>query len=621
MSYLSAIRRRRQSGGSATPGLSVVPANVLAWVDFRQGGLEYVAGETEVSEGAPTWSASGASFDGTDDALRWTYGSTAFSSLPAGDFCLEMFGLSLANEAGSILGNDNDAGSTVAGTRGFQLYYRLSSPRLELYVDTNNGTVTARQVTAPPVDTPFHLCVERSGNNWTIYIDGVSRATWTLSGAMVNPARDWRIARRGSTDFKVMSCAAIRLTNGVRYGGAFTPPATPEYRRGALAGDYGLYLGLGARTWFNSPSMLVDGNRVLTPRCVDTGGSGITSLVEWNTDTGYYRQRQLGATPGGDDHNEGGALKTAAGTYLWLPWEHGATALNVYRGTDPAALSLADIGPQLDTVPNGWSFAYSNLIQLDGEANDPIYLFSRVNGGSNYMSRSLDDGVTWSAAVPWLTSGGQRPYPQFWKTSQTRFDFIATDGHPGEVVTSIWHGYFEGGLFYKSDGTLIGAAPIAVTSLTKVFDGTAANCWTWDLKAFGSEIVAAFSSFPTDDTHRYHRGVLSGGAWTVETVVNDAGYSIYGPTPVGQPHYSGGIAIASKDVMFASFPVSGVHHLHRVVRDGGGTWAATQLTTGSYKAFRPDVKDGYLTYVSDGPGGAYLSYTSFVGCRMMGVSL
>jgi len=92
-----------------------VPADVIAWVDFRQGGLEYVAGETEVSEGAPTWSASGASFDGTDDALRWTYGSTAFSSLPAGDFCLEMFGLSLANEAGSILGNDNDAGSTVAG--------------------------------------------------------------------------------------------------------------------------------------------------------------------------------------------------------------------------------------------------------------------------------------------------------------------------------------------------------------------------------------------------------------------------------------------------------------------------------------------------------------------------
>ena len=73
--------------------------------------------------------------------------------------------------------------------------------------------------------------------------------------------------------------------------------------------------------------------------------------------------------------------------------------------------------------------------------------------------------------------------------------------------------------------------------------------------------------------------------------------------------------------MFASFPVGGVHHLHRVVRDGGGSWGATQLTSGSYKAFRPDVKDGYLTYVSDGPGGAYLSYTSFVGCRMMGVSL
>lgn len=616
-----------QFDGDLVEVLPAVPSSVRAWADFRQGGLEYVKGEPETLYGAPTFSAAGVSFDGTDDGLSWANGATAFST-PTGNFTFEAFDLVLTDGLvqGSLFGDEASGGPP----RGFHVYYRLSTARLIIVCGTNTG-VSQPTIATPPIGTPFHFCVERSGDNWTAYINGAVATTWTRDGTLNTTAIPFYVARRGGADFMKMSLAALRLSDGAIYGGAFTPPATPEYQRAAVSGEYGLRLGLGARSWFTGPPTMKDGNNLVFSGCVDLGGSGEVRLKHWNTATGYFKTLLVSATPGGDDHNEFGMIKLANGNYFMADPDHGSAIYNTYRGSSLTALTLLDIGPQLDPVPNGYDWSYANLIQLEGEVGSPIYAFMRQGQNQTYYSKSTDGGATWTAAVPWLRGVGigARPYSQFFKTSPTRIDVLTSDGNPQEeAVCDIWHGYWEGGNWYKSDGTLIGASlPVTVTSLTKVYDAGADRSWTWDLKLINGEVVAAFASFPTLDTHRYHRGVLSGGVWTVETVVSNAGPSLYGVAPSGQDYYSGGICLhpTNKDILFASISDAGIqsgkHQLYRMNRVGADNYTPTQLTDEPYKSFRPDTVAGLLTYCKGTAAGDYESYTNFDGVIMMGAQV
>lgn len=603
--YLGMTRRRI---ASAVPGPAEVPANVIAWADLREDGLEYVAGETGVTDGAPVHGTDGAAFDGVDDAISWGIAATAFSTMNgSGDFCLELFGLNVANEGGSVFGTDNGS-----GTRGFHLYYRLSPSRFEIICNTDAGLSTA-SIATPPVDTPMHFAIERSGANFTAYINGGSVATWTNAGVIVDPGRPFRLARRNTTDYKVMSLAAIRLTNHVRYGGAFTPPATPTYLRDPDAGNlvtYGAKLALGARTWFNSPSMIRDGDVVYFP-IIGIGGTK-ARLMEWNTVSGVVATAHTSTTAGGDDHNEGAIIKLADGSWLFGSVGHNVDTFEMARGATPQTMTEANIAAQLAEI----GMSYCNLAQLEGEENDPIYLFGRAgNPWSAKHSISLDGGATWTAYATWAEDANNRPYVQFWKSSDTRIDFILTEGHPDTLVTSVYHGYLEGGSFHKADGTVLSPLPINPASFTKVHDGaTLGAAWVWDLKRIGGELVACYSANIAGN-HRYFRAVLSGATWTAETIVSNAGPGLY----VAQPNYAGGLCghPTNKDIAFCSVSDGGAHQLWRFTRDGGGTWTGEQLTSGSQKCFRPDTCDGALTYVK----GFYLSYQNFGDCNIWGASL
>lgn len=371
-----------------------------------------------------------------------------------------------------------------------------------------------------------------------------------------------------------------------------------------------------ARTWFNSPNMLRDGDLVLFTGVDDTGIGA--QLHSWDLTDDTVTLEYTASTAAGDDHNEGAIFKSAAGTYVFASCAHHQANFEMSVGSSPATLTETALDASL-----GMDFySYANLVQLTGETNSPIYLFGRTRVGTPWqqnMSTSIDEGATWSAYQTIITgSGSNRPYIQYCQVSPTRVDFLLTNGNPEEVVTHLYHGYMQAGEFFQSDGTSLGAAPILASTFTKIQDGTTARNWCWDFKLIDGFLVGVFASLQSDTKHRLHRctwelGVSS--SWTVETVVNNAGPYLY----AAHPSYSGGICIDpnDKDILYASILTDGVFQIYRMTRDATGYWEAFQITDESEYCFRPDCCDGALTYLR----GPYPSFTDFPAVDMMGIKL
>src|SRR5690606_4511651 len=84
-----------------------------------------------------------------------------------------------------------------------------------------------------------------------------------------------------------------------------------------------------------------------------------------------------------------------------------------------------------------------------------------------------------------------RPYVKYASDNFSRIHFTTTEEHPRNYNNSIYHGFIEGGLLYKSDGTQIGhlstdtVSRLSPLSFTTVFDGNKETrtdvAWTSDI--------------------------------------------------------------------------------------------------------------------------------------------
>ncbi len=243
---------------------------------------------------------------------------------------------------------------------------------------------------------------------------------------------------------------------------------------------------------------------------------------------------------------------------------------------------------------------YHRPLQLIGETNTPIYLWLSSTDGSGLAkilgySKSTDGGATWGAYVP-IYYPANWVYEKVSASGGNRFDFAVTDNHPYLGVTSIYHFYYLGGSYYKSDGTLITATqPFDQTALTKIYDGTTNRAWIWDVcidPVTGFPVVV-YAVFVTTSDHRYYYGRWTGTAW-VNTQICTAGGTISAnlvPDP-GEVYYSGGIYLdhANPSIVYCSRQAgASPHELWKgVTFDHGATWNLTALTSGSTgKQLRP----------------------------------
>lgn len=616
-------------GGWRGGGASA-PASTVFALDFREPApVDQVTRVPPTFEGAPTLNATdGLVLNGTDQAAR----ICAFEDLmlPAGDFTIELFGLKFgAVSDGSVFGNDN----TSAGSdRGPHIYFRTSTNRfIVIFSTSGDGALQTSFNYTPTVGQKIHLCLERSGDTLRLYVDGTALGQQALSGSNaydeINQTVNIGRRNKSTGDFANISVESVRVCGEALYAGDFTPPKYIAANRSGL--DYGRKLAAGVRTWFNFPSMFgIGGNKVLfgvacDPKSITSGGSDgpASFLWEWDVSTGVSRMVQQGGASQQDDHNEGGVLKLESGDFLWLPMGHNVGDALLYRGSSVDSLSEANIDSALGSL----NYSYANLLQLEGATDDPVYLFGRANDPWQQLySSSTDDGATWGTYTAWLGDGTTRPYLRYAKNGTTRIDFAMTDGHPNEGTNKVYHGYFENGSFYTSDGTeIVKALPLLPSDFTEVHDGTN-NGWVWDIAVIGGDVHILYSTFPTTSAHRYHRAVYSGSSWSTEIIVNDAGGKLYAV----EAYYSGGMVHhpTNANVVFACIEDgSEVYQLNRMDKSTG-SWVTTQLTSGAGRSFRPSVSTNplALTWVYEelnGTGYGYENYTDYAGCCIYGAAI
>lgn len=150
------------------------------------------------------------------------------------DFTIEMFAFATSNPSGSALIAEAYTGGSdaVQFTLGFCSTFPGSATGDRLFFGRYDGTTWAGTI-APggfPVGQWVHVAGVRSGNTWTLYMDGVAVTSMTYTGSVAQEG-DVYIGKRwdsaGSPYFDGF-IDELRITKGVaRYTANFSVPTAP----------------------------------------------------------------------------------------------------------------------------------------------------------------------------------------------------------------------------------------------------------------------------------------------------------------------------------------------------------------------------------------------------------
>lgn len=318
---------------------------------------------------------------------------------------------------------------------------------------------------------------------------------------------------------------------------------------------------------------------------------------------------------GGDDHNATALMVRPAGGYLAVYTGHNNNKISYHRIYDPARGTWGAEGSfNWNSQPGGASFenSYNNLYFLTAE--NKTYNFSRGHQQSPNYATSTDQGATWTYGGQLTTFdadvGYVNGYFKYASNGVDRIDFTATEHHPRDFNTSIYHGYVKGGKSHNSTGTVIDAnlldkeCPIPA-KFTKVFAaGTTVSgasmtrCWNIDVEVYpdGSPATIFKCRAGTVDTdHRFFYAVFREGQWRT-TYLGKAGPKLFG----SEQDYTGLGTIHPNDptTIFISTPIHpgdgralGNHEIFQgKSADQGATWTWSAITEESNRDnFRPSV--------------------------------
>jgi hypothetical protein len=257
-------------------------------------------------------------------------------------------------------------------------------------------------------------------------------------------------------------------------------------------------------------------------------------------------------------------------------------------------------------------------VLLPAEA-DKLYLFWRGADWSTDFATRTRDG-DWGPAHELVRSSGQRPYLKVAGNGSDTIALAFTNGHPRNVLTSIYYAAYRHGSLWTAGGRWINrvaAGPITPRLGQVVYDAnvTGVPAWVWDV-AFGHDQrpVIVYATFPSHADHVYWYATFNGQRW-ISHRLTDAGGSI-SPGTI-EYEYSGGIALdhANPSTVYLSQQVPGGWEIQRLTTSNGGlSWTReTVVPAGGTNNVRPVVPRGY-----DGGSmgllwlrGDYRSYTTY----------
>ena len=408
----------------------------------------------------------------------------------------------------------------------------------------------------------------------------------------------------------------------------------------------------GVWTWFNDPRAIFH-HGVLYFGYVRSS-DGRSALSTFNLQSGMTANLWASTLTETDDHDVAGLQVKQDDTLLAIWARHGGDQFFSYRlssSTNP--VSPADWGAEQTIANSGAGLTYANPCQLINESGK-IYDFCRDLNYNPTVFTSTDGGATWSTPQLMIKTGtgSTRPYVKYCSDYSRRIDFLYTDAHPDNYTCSLYQMYYQGGAFYKTDGTFItnfANLPIlhdsgqrgsvvyqynaAASSDPNQWIATA-RAWCWDMAyqtngypacVFQVKVDAVTGTSWSDARVYYYYARWTGTNWQ-KRFIAQAGRPLYN----GQPDYGGGIALDPQDVntiyiatdaaspfdltTTTNVPLGGHYEIWKgVTSDGGLTFAWQAVTTNS-------TVDNLRPYVPRRFGGepcvlwfrgTYTSYTSF----------
>lgn len=219
----------------------------------------------------------------------------------------------------------------------------------------------------------------------------------------------------------------------------------------------------GAWTWFNDQRALYyRGILYFGYATYVATTNGRSALSTYNPWTGVVSNLWTGSLLESDEHDVPGLLVKQDGTMLAIYTRHQTDQFFTYRlSTSTNPVSSADWGAEHTNnwVPEYQGMTYANPFQLAAEGGK-IYNFGRNLNYNPCVFTSTDGGNTWSTPTILIKTSAEgvdytRPYVKYCSDYNQRIDFLYTEAHPDNFTTSLYHLYYQGGSFYKTDGTFV----------------------------------------------------------------------------------------------------------------------------------------------------------------------
>jgi hypothetical protein len=324
------------------------------------------------------------------------------------------------------------------------------------------------------------------------------------------------------------------------------------------------------------------------PRAVHVSGRYDETFVGWidwqggihvgayDARFGFLRQQTIGYLFH-DDHGSP-ALLVEPDKRLTVFWSAHNGSRMYYRTTlRPEDISAWGPLEHVHTNLGGTlGFTYPNPVLLQGEGNTLYLLWRGANWEADYATRSTSGH--WSRGHQLITVQRERPYVKADSNGSDTVALAFDDGHPRNVLTSIYYAAYRAGWLWTPGGRRIarmGHGPIAPRQADVVYDAhaTGVSSWVWDVALGGDgRPVIVYATFPSNANHAYWYARFDGRRW-VSHFLTYAGPSI-SPATI-EFEYSGGIALDHGDpsIVYLSRRAGGSFQIERwATGDGGSRW-------------------------------------------------
>jgi BNR repeat-containing family member len=406
--------------------------------------------------------------------------------------------------------------------------------------------------------------------NLSQFANGSSEAGITFTVPTGNLTQTFQIgARENGFDMDKFVFATTDTTLTVAQldadGSSPPPPPTP---RDLVNGNLIQFNDNGAWSWYMDERVVIDKTAGKLVVGYDLSGSGVggsprngsIEAVIYDLQTGG-RQNSVLLPSGGhgfgcDDHDAPAFMVRPDGKYLATYAGHNNDNFSYFRIYSGGAWG-DETNFNWNTIPGGTSdpTSYSNPHYLSAEGR--VYDFVRCNNNkSPNILVSTNHGDTWSfygqLVKPDGNVGYNSGYFRYSDNGVDRIDFICTEAHPRDILTSFYHGYISNGMSFKSDGTVVDNnlndtnCPIS-RNFTPVFtNGTVMppgqtnyRCWNDDVQLYADGTVqciissrinqSASAGYPdtgVDPNHAFFFCRYNGTNWS-STYLCQAGKKMY----------------------------------------------------------------------------------------------